>query len=42
MGRAAARYLIDTILFDSPPAPVAPLTTDLCLRGTLAAPKSQI
>ncbi len=42
MGRAAARYLIDTILFDTPPAPVAPLTTDLCLRGTLAAPKSQI
>ena len=39
MGRAAARYLIDTILSDTPPAPVAPLTTDLCLRGTLAAPK---
>jgi len=42
MGHAAARYLIDTILSDTPPAPVAPLTTDLCLRGTLAAPKSQI
>jgi len=42
MGRAAARYLIETILSETPPSPIAPLTTELCLRGTLAAPKTRV
>lgn len=42
MGRAAARYLIETILSETPPSPIAPLTTELCLRGTLAAPKTSV